>query len=134
MPENESTKKEYRIDSSDSARPPATLESETAAYAQGLKGKARIITDVSYEELDQTIPRGKDSLGHLLPPAKMILKTVTYDDGLTIDTTVGEDNYDYRQYLAGLTKTTKEAQSTRRHTPTRKPTKPVAKEAAKGKG
>ncbi len=37
-----SLKRETRIDSSDSARPAATINSETAAFAQGLKAKKRI--------------------------------------------------------------------------------------------
>jgi len=36
-----SLKRETRIDSSDSARPAATINSETAAFAQGLKPKKR---------------------------------------------------------------------------------------------
>jgi len=125
MPDENSLKREHRIDSSDSARPAATLDSETAAYAQGLKPKPRVIVSVEYEEIEGLVPRGKKE-----PPAKLILKTTTYDDGITIDTTVGEDNELYQQHLKGLTKTSRAAKSTRRHAPTRKPEAPKSK----GKG
>lgn len=127
MPEENSLKREFRIDSSDSARPAATLDSECQHYAQGLKPKPRIITDVSYEEIDGTVPRGKK-----LPPAKLILKTTTYNDGITIDTTVGEDNEGYRNYLLGISKDADAGgdRTTRAHTPKRKPAAP--KKAAKG--
>jgi hypothetical protein len=128
MPEG--VKKEYRIDSSDSARPPATLDSETAAFAQGLKAKPRVIVDVTYEALEgQFVSRGKDTnTGRERPPAKLILKTTTYDDGMTIDKTVGEDNPDYLDFLQGVENSKGSAATTRRHQPKRKP------DAPKGKG
>jgi hypothetical protein len=96
---NEGTgvKREYRIDSSDAARPAATLEAEPRYFAQGLKPKTRTPVSVVYEELDgEFVERGKHQ-----PPAKLVLKTVTYDDGSTRDCTVGEDNRDYMEYKAG---------------------------------
>ena len=115
----DSLKREHRIDSSDSARPAATLAAEPFHYAQGLKPKPRVLVEVSYEELDQQVSRGKGK-----PLAKVVLKTATYDDGTTVDTTVGEDNVDYQDFLMGRTKTTANAKSTRVHTPKKKPTAP----------
>ncbi len=112
----EGLKREHRIDSTDSARPVATLDAEPYHYAQGLKPKPRVIKSVEYEVIEGVVPRGKKE-----PPAKLILKTTTYDDGTTIDTTVGEDNELYQQHLKGLTKTSRGARSTRRHQPVRKP-------------
>ncbi len=126
MADENSLKREYRIDSSDSARPAATLDMEPQHYAQGLKPKPRVIESVEYEVIDGAVSRGKDK-----PSANLILKTVTYDDGTQIDTTVGEDNELYQQHLKGLTKTSSGARSTRVHTPKRKPEAPKAK--AKGK-
>ena len=121
----ESLKREHRIDSSDSARPQATLGSEPYAYAQGLKPKPRVIDKVEYEEIDGALPRGMNpSTGKPMPAAKLILKTVTYDDGVTIDTTVGEDNEGYQQHLIGATNSSGSAKSTRVHTPKRKPAAP----------
>ena len=123
---NESLKREHRIDSSDSARPPATLEAQTQHYAQGLKPKPRVIVDTNYEELDSTVPRGKNQ-----PVAQLILKTTTYDDGTTVDTTVGEDNEGYQQFLRGITAESKQTGATRQHTPKKKPAAPVRNPASK---
>jgi len=122
-------KKEYRIDSSDSARPSATLDSETAAFAQGLKAKPRVIVSVDYEHLEgQFVSRGKDlNTGREKPPAKLMLKTTTYDDGMSIDKTVGEDNPDYQDYLQGIANIKTSGGTTRRHTPKRKPAAPKGK-------
>ena len=123
----DSLKREFRIDSSDSARPPATLDSEPAAYAQGLKPKPRVITDVQYEVLDgESVPRGKNQ-----PFAGLILKTTTYDDGVTVDTTVGEDNEGYQDHLRGVKRTADSTSATRVHKPKRKPEAPKAKAKAK---
>lgn len=122
----ESLKREHRIDSSDSARPAATLEAEPYHYAQGLKPKPRVIVDVSYEELDEKVMRGKN-----MPLAAVVLRTATYDDGTTVDTTVGEDNVEYQDYLKGRTKQAAGTSSTRVHTPKRKPTTPKAKAKSK---
>ena len=116
MADEGSLKREHRIDSSDSARPAATLEAEPQHYAQGLKPKPRAIVSVEYEELEEKVSRGKN-----LPMASVILKTVTYDDGVTVDTTVGEDNAGYQDHLLGRTKTSAAAKSTRVHRPTKKP-------------
>lgn len=117
----EGLKREFRIDSSDAARPAAQLGDEPQHYAQGLKPKPRIITDVSYEVIvGETVPRGKNK-----PVAALILKTTTYDDGVTIDTTVGEDNADYQDYLRGAKRIADGgSSSTRLRQPTKKPTAP----------
>jgi len=123
MPEENSMKREHRIDSSDSARPQATLDAEPYHYAQGLKPKPRVIESVDFEVLEgQVVTRGKK-----LPPAQLILKTTTYDDGTIIDTTVGEDNEQYQQYLLGKSKAAAGPQTTRVHTPKRKPEAPKSK-------
>jgi len=119
----ESLKREFRIDSSDSARPAATLDSECQHYAQGLKPKARIISGVAYRKLEgQTVPRGKN-----IPPAQLFVKTTTYDDGTEIDTTVGEDNPEYQNHLKGIERHLAGTAATRRFAPVRKPAKPTSK-------
>lgn len=118
----EGVKKEFLIDSSDSARPPATIDSETKYYAQGLKPKVRILTDVIYEdtgELAQT-RKGKQ--------VKLILKTKVFDDGTTIDTTIGEENEEYQAYLAtGQSIPSQSNSPTRKRAPKAKPTRKAAK-------
>lgn len=87
----EGIKKEFRIDSSDAARPPATLDSEPKYY-NNIKPKKRVLVDIVYEdsgEVAQT-KRGK--------PCKLIRKTSIYNDGVTVDTTVGEDNEAYLEF------------------------------------
>lgn len=128
MADDGSLKREYRIDSSDSARPAATLEAEPFHYAQGLKPKPRVLKSVEFEVLEgQFVPRGKKQ-----PPAQLVLRTATYDDGTTIDCTVGEDNEEYQQYLTGTLNIEQGSdQSTRVHRPTRKPEAPTRKAAAK---
>lgn len=117
----DSLKREFRIDSSDAARPAAQLGDEPYHYAQGLKPKPRIITDVNYEKIEgETVTRGKEK-----PVAALILKTTTYDDGVTIDTTVGEDNADYQDYLRGAKRIADGGStSTRMRRPTNKPAAP----------
>jgi len=117
-------KKEFRIDSTDSARAPATINSEPHYYAQGLKPKPRTIVDVTYEET------GEIAQTRTGKPVKIILKTTTYNDGVTIDTTVGEENEDYQSYLkTGLAFTNHSTGSTRVRKPKAKPVK--AAKAAK---
>ena len=94
-------KREYRIDSSDAARPAATLEADPKYFAQGQ------------------------------PPAQLILKTVTYDDGTTRDCTVGEDNRDYMEYKAGRYNIEQGgATSTRKRQPKAAPKKAAAKKGS----
>lgn len=121
MAGEQSLKREHRIDSTDAARPQAQLGDEPQHYAQGLKPKPRVITSVEYTKLEgETVPRGKN-----LPVAAMILKTTTYDDGVTVDTTVGEDNAGYQDFLRGAASISAGGSgSTRRRTQPRKPTAP----------
>ena len=125
MPQD-TIKREFRIDSTDSARPQADINSEPTFHAQGLKPKPRVIKTVVYEELEgELVPRGgKDISGRPLRPAKLILKTTTYDDGTTVDTTVGEDNGDYQDYLNGIEKNADGGGSTRLRSPTKAPKSP----------
>lgn len=117
---SESLKREYRIDSSDAARPAATLDSEPFHYAQGLKPKPRVIVSTEYEELPETVSRGKG-----VAPGKLILRVTTYDDGTTIDTTVGEDNVLYQDHLRGIERgNAGDSGSTRKRSLTKKPAAP----------
>lgn len=123
MAEGTGVKKEFRIDSSDAARPQATLDSETKYYAQGLKPKARVIENIVYEETGEVAQTRKGK------PVKLILKTTTYDDGVTVDTTVGEENEEYQQYLkSGHANTDRSTQPTRQRKPKAKTRKAAAKE------
>lgn len=126
MPEG--LKREFRIDSSDAARPQAQIGDEPYAYAQGLKPKPRVILETTYEECEgEAVPRGKNK-----PMAKLILKTTTYDDGTTIDTTVGEDNVGYQDFLRGAaTIAAGGSGSTRLRRPTKKPAAPKSKKSDK---
>lgn len=121
--EGRGTKREFRIDSDDSARPKAELESETRYFAQGLKPKTRVAVDVSYDMLDEWIPATKTE-----PATQLILKTTTYDDGTQVDTTVGEKNEGYQESVLGKKAgPNHSAKPTRVHRPKRKPAKPAAK-------
>jgi len=123
--EGRGTKREFRIDSEDSARPKAELESETRYFAQGLKPKARVVADVAYEELDEWIAATKTS-----PASRLILRTTTYDDGTQVDTTVGEQNEGYQDHLrGGSAEHQASSKPTRMHKAKRKPEAP--KKAAK---
>jgi hypothetical protein len=119
---SEGIKREFRIDSSDSARPKATLDAEPYHYAQGLKPKTRVAVDVSYEELDELVSRGKGK-----EPARLILRTTTFDDGATIDTTMGADAPEYVDFLQGkINNASATGGTTRQRRPkakVRKPTK-----------
>ena len=117
----DSIKREFRIDSSDAAKPPAQLETEARYYAQGLKPKPRVIVDVNYEELDEYTMARKDC-----PSVRLVLKTTTYDDGVLIDTTVGELNEGYLAHKRGEARKTDGNTGTRKRQPTKKPTAPKA--------
>lgn len=115
-----SLKREHRIDSSDAARPAAQLNDEPRYFAGGLKPKTRIIKTVEYTVLDEKVFAGKGK-----KPLSMILRTVTYDDGITVDTTVGEDNEGYQQFLIdGANLKAGKSGSTRLRTQPRKPSTP----------
>ena len=113
--EGTGVKREYRIDSSDSARPPATLQSEPHYYAQGLKPKVRILKEVIYEDTGTVARTTKGE------PVKLILKTKVYDDGTTADCVVGEQNVEYQEYLrTGATIREQGAVTTRQRQPSAK--------------
>ena len=124
---NEGIKKEFLIDSSDAARPQATIDSDTRFYAQGLKPKPRVPVRVDYEETGEI---AKTRTG---APVKLILKTTTYDDGTTVDTTVGEENEMYQQFLkTGNSVPSQSSTPTRQRAPKKaaKPTRQAAKKEA----
>ncbi len=85
-------KKEFLIDSSDSAKPPVTLQDEPR-YFSDIKPKKRILKDIVYEETGEV---AKTKVGD---PVKLILKTSIYDDGVIVQTTIGEDHEGYQEYL-----------------------------------
>ncbi len=121
--EGRGTKREFRIDSDDAARPKAELNSEPQFFAQGLKPKARIPVDVTYELLDEWIAATKTT-----PASQLVLKTTTYDDGTQVDTTVGELNEGYQDHLRGSKKGPQiPSKPTRVHKPARKPAAPKKK-------
>lgn len=86
-------KKEFRIDSSDSAKPPVTLQDEPRYYSD-IKPKKRVVSDVIYEDTGTVAKTRKGDR------CKLILKTTVYDDGTLVTTTVGEDNENYQHFLA----------------------------------
>jgi len=88
----EGIKKEFRIDSSDSAKPPVTLQDEPR-YFSDIKPKKRIVTDIIYEDTGEVAKTRKGKA------VKLILKTSVYDDGVVVQTTVGEENEAYQEYV-----------------------------------
>lgn len=88
----EGTKKEFRIDSSDSARPPVTIQDEPR-YFSNIKPKKRHLVDVIYEETGEFT---KTKVGE---PVQIILKTCVYNDGVITEQTVGDKNEAYQTYL-----------------------------------
>ncbi len=88
----ETIKREFRIDSSDSARPQATLDSEPK-YFSNIQPKKRHIVDVIYEDT------GDVERTRVGDPVKIILKTTVYNDGVFTEQTVGEDNEAYQNFL-----------------------------------
>lgn len=85
-------KKEFRIDSSDSARPQVTLQDEPR-YFSNIKPKKRHLVDVIYEETGEYT---KTKVGE---PVQIILKTSVYNDGVITEQTVGDKNEAYQTYL-----------------------------------
>ncbi len=88
----EGRKREFRIDSSDSARPPVTIQDEPR-YFSDIKPKKRHMVARFYEETGET---AKTRVGK---PVKIILKSTVYNDGVLTQQTVGEDNEDYQEFL-----------------------------------
>lgn len=89
----DSLKREFRIDSSDSAKPPVTMQDEPR-YFSNIAPKKRHVIDVIYEDT------GEVSKTRTGKPVKIILKTTVYNDGCFTEQTVGEDNEAYKNFLA----------------------------------
>ena len=89
---DEGRKREFVIDSSDSARPPATLQSEPK-YFSDIKPKKRVLVDIIYEETGDVAKTKKGKA------VKLILRTAVYDDGVLVQKTVGEENEEYQEFL-----------------------------------
>lgn len=124
----DSTKKEFRMSSEGSARPPATINSQPHYDNTTLKPKQRQVVSVTYSLTDEVVMPEK---GTRQKPFKLVWVTKTFDDGVTIDYTVGEDNPDYQEYLkTGVAFTDRVPTSTRRLNPA-KAQKVVPKAAKK---
>jgi len=87
----EGIKKEFRIDSSDSAKPPVTLQDDPR-YFSDIKPKKRVLVDIVYEETGEVAKTRKGK------PCALILKSSVYDDGVVVTTTVGEENESYQEF------------------------------------
>jgi hypothetical protein len=85
-------KKEFVIDSSDSAKPPVTLQDEPR-YFSDIKPKKRVVSDIIYEDTGEVAKTRKGKA------VKLILKTSIYDDNTIVTTTVGEENEAYQEFL-----------------------------------
>ncbi len=72
-----SLKRETRIDSSDSARPPATINDEPPQFAQGLKPKKRRAMGTE----------------NIVRPDGVTVRVKTYDDGVTVTTKLFAKDY-----------------------------------------
>lgn len=86
----EGIKKEFVIETDEKS--PVTLQDEPK-YFSDIKPKKRHIVDVIYEDTGEVAKTRKGK------PCKLILKTTVYNDGVTVDTTVGEDNENYQHFL-----------------------------------
>lgn len=86
----EGRKREFIIEADE--KTPATLQDEPR-YFSDIKPKKRHLVDVIYEETGEVAQtrRGEQ--------CKLILKTSVYNDGTTVDTTVGEQNEGYQTFL-----------------------------------
>lgn len=84
-------KKEFVIDSSDSAKPPVTLQDEPR-YFSDIKPKKRVLVDIIYEDSGRVAQRRTGG------PVKLINRTAVYNDGCLVTTTVGEDSEQYQEF------------------------------------
>jgi len=87
----EGIKKEFVIDSSDSAKPPVTLQDEPR-YFSDIKPKKRVLADIIYEETGEVAKTRKGKA------VTLILKSSVYNDGCVVTTTVGEENEAYQEF------------------------------------
>ena len=88
----EGIKKEFRIDSSDVARPQVTIHDEPR-YFSDIKPKKRSLVDIIYEET------GEVTQTRVGKPVKIILMTKVFDDGTLVQKTVGSENEAYKEYV-----------------------------------
>lgn len=86
----EGNKREFLIEADEKS--PVTLQDEPK-YFSDIKPKKRHLIDVIYEETNEVAQtkRGK--------PCRLIHKTSVYNDGCTVDTTVGEENEGYQTFV-----------------------------------
>lgn len=86
----EGRKREFIIEADEKS--PATLQDEPR-YFSDIKPKKRHLVDVIYEET------GEVSQTRRGDRCKLILKTSVYNDGVTVSTTVGEENEGYQTFV-----------------------------------
>lgn len=86
----ESRKREFVIEADEKS--PVTLQDEPK-YFSDIKPKKRHIVDIIYEDTGEVAQTRKGDR------CKLILKTTIYNDGTTVDTTVGEENEGYQHFL-----------------------------------
>lgn len=86
----EGRKREFRIETDEKS--PVTLQDEPK-YFSDIKPKKRHLVDVIYEETGEVAQTKRGA------PVKLIQKTSIYNDGTTVDTTVGEENEGYQTFL-----------------------------------
>lgn len=86
----EGKKREFLIEADEKS--PVTLQDEPR-YFSDIKPKKRHIVDVIYDETGEVAQTKRGD------PVKLILKTTVYNDGTTVDTTVGEENEGYQTFL-----------------------------------
>lgn len=86
----EGRKREFVIEADEKS--PVTLQDEPR-YFSDIKPKKRHLVDVIYEETGEVAQTRRGDR------CKLILKTSVYNDGTTVDTTVGEQNEGYQTFL-----------------------------------
>lgn len=86
----EGRKREFIIEADEKS--PVTLQDEPR-YFSDIKPKKRHLVDVIYEETGEVAQTRRGDR------CKLILKTSVYNDGVTVTTTVGEENEGYQTFL-----------------------------------
>jgi len=125
-----SVKKEYRIDSSDSARPAATLDSQPHYVLTNMPEPARRqIADIVYDETDEVInTRTGDQV-------QVVIRTIIYTNGDTDVCGIGAKHPAYLEYkrtgVAVPEKSTAKNQTDREHSPAVKAALAKLKKTAK---
>lgn len=89
-----SVKKEYRIDSSDSARPAASMDDQPYQTLQmGYKPEEHALVDIIYDETDEVIStRTGDQV-------QVVVRTKIFDNGDTAVSAIGANNAEYKEFL-----------------------------------